>query len=104
MYAIMEVNGTQVRVEKNDKITINRLKDQSEKTFKVKEVLFGKKGTTYYVGTPYVKDAFIECEITANKRGKKVIAFKYRDRKSSQSKKGHRQELTELKITDISLA
>ena len=60
MYAIMEVNGTQVKVEKNDTITINRLREQSKKTFKVKEVLFGKKGTTYYVGTPYVKNAFIE--------------------------------------------
>ena len=101
MYAVMEVNGTQVRVEKDDKIVINRLSGNEAKTIKVDKVLFGKKGSSYFIGEPYVKDAYVECEVLGDKRGKKLIVFKYRDRKSSQSKKGHRQEQTELKIIDM---
>jgi len=101
MYAVIELQGTQVRVTKDDKIRVNRISDVKAKTLKFKNVLFGKKGASYLVGTPHVKDAYVECEVIGNTRGKKVIAFKYRDRKSSQSKKGHRQELTELRVKDI---
>ena len=101
MYAVIDLNGTQVRVEKNEIFTVNKIKDQSEKTLKIEDVLFGKKGQTYYIGQPLVAGAYVECEILKDKRAKKVIAFKYRDRKSSQSKIGHRQDLTELKVKDI---
>ncbi|MDP8258594.1 MAG: 50S ribosomal protein L21 [Candidatus Aadella gelida] len=101
MYAIIELQGTQVRVEKNDIIEVNRIKDQDSKALKVDTVLFGKKGASYFVGDPYVKGAYAECEIVGDKRGKKLIAFKYRDRKSSQSKIGHRQDLTQVKIKDM---
>ncbi|MFH1799017.1 MAG: 50S ribosomal protein L21 [Candidatus Omnitrophota bacterium] len=101
MYAIIQIQGTQVRVEKNDKIVVNRLKEQKSKTLKVDKVLFGKKGPAYFIGEPYVKDAYVECDILGDKRLKKVIAFKYRDRKSSQSKKGHRQDVTELNVKEI---
>ena len=104
MYAIIELQGTQMWVEKDAVITVNRIKEQKKKTIKVENVLFGKKGSTYFVGEPYVKGAYAECEILNDKRGKKVIAFKYRDRKSSQSKIGHRQDLTELKVKDIHFA
>jgi large subunit ribosomal protein L21 len=101
MYAVMEIQGTQILIEKDDTITVNRMAPQRSKTLKVKKVLFGKKGSSYFIGEPYVKGAFVECEILGDKRGKKVIVFKYRDRKSSQSKRGHRQDLTELKVKDI---
>ena len=101
MYAVIELQGAQIRVEKNAKITVNRLKSGKTKTLKVEKVLFGKKGVSYKIGTPYVKEAYVECEIIGDRRLKKVIAFKYRDRKSSQSKKGHRQDVTDLKVTEI---
>ena len=101
MYAVIEMQGFQYRVEKNDTIVVNRMKEQEPGTLKVDKVLFGKKGASYFVGKPYVKDAYVECEILRDKRLKKVIVFKYRDRKSSQSKKGHRQDVTEVKIKDI---
>ena len=103
MYAVIEFKGSQVLVEKDKKILVNRISGQKTKTLKVDKVLFGKKGSSHYIGEPYVKDAFVECEIIGDKRAKKVIAFKYRDRKSSQSKKGHRQNLTELKVKEIHL-
>jgi large subunit ribosomal protein L21 len=101
MYAIINLNGTQIKVEKNETFVVNRIKDQTDKTIRVNEVLFGKKGQTYYVGEPLVPGAYVDCEILGDKRAKKVVAFKYRDRKSSQSKIGHRQDLTELKVKDI---
>ena len=102
MYAVIELQGSQIRVEAGDNIVVNRIEEQKSKTLKVDKVLFGKKGQSYFVGEPYVKDAYVDCEIISDKRAKKVIVFKYRDRKSSQSKKGHRQNQTELKIKNIS--
>lgn len=104
MYAVIEVMGQQIRVAKDDKIVVNRMKPQKSKTLKVEKVLFGKKGNSYFIGEPYVKNAYVECEIMGDKRLKKVIAFKYRDRKSSQSKKGHRQDVTELRVKEIHFA
>ena len=104
MYAIIELQGTQVKVEKDSKILVNKIKDQKDKNIKIEKVLFGKKGSSYLVGDPYIKGAYVEGEILADKKGKKVIAFKYRDRKSSQSKIGHRQQLTEVKVNKIHLA
>ncbi|MFH1877367.1 MAG: 50S ribosomal protein L21 [Candidatus Omnitrophota bacterium] len=105
MYAVIELKGEQVRVEKNDVFCVNRMEvTEDSKTIKVDKVLFGKKGNSYKVGEPYVKDAYVECEILGDKRLKKVISFKYRDRKSSQSKKGHRQDVTELKVKEIYFA
>ncbi|NQT33141.1 MAG: 50S ribosomal protein L21, partial [Candidatus Omnitrophica bacterium] len=101
MYAVIELKGSQILVEENDKITVNRIAEQKSKTLKVEKVLFGKKGSSYFLGDPYVKGSHVECEIIGDKRGKKTIAFKYRDRKSSQSKIGHRQDLTELKVKGI---
>ncbi|KJJ84057.1 Ribosomal protein L21 [Candidatus Omnitrophus magneticus] len=104
MYAIIELNGEQIKVEKNKVFTVNRLKVETGKEVKADKVLFGKDGDNYYIGTPYVTGAYVDCEILRDTRAKKVIAFKYRDRKSSQSKKGHRQDITELKVKDICLA
>jgi large subunit ribosomal protein L21 len=104
MYAIIEVQGFQEKVEKNGKIIVNRLKDQEDKVFKVDKVLFARDDSGVFIGQPYVEGAYVECEILGNKRAKKVISFKYRDRKSSQSKKGHRQDVTELKVKNIHLA
>lgn len=101
MYAVIEFQGTQVRVEKSSVFAVNRLAGKAAKSIKCKNVLFGKEGSSYFVGDPYVKDAYVECEILKNKRLDKVIAFKYRDRKSSQSKKGHRRDVTELKVKEI---
>jgi large subunit ribosomal protein L21 len=103
MYAVIELKGSQIKVEKDETFVVNRMEAGKSKTLKVDKVLFGKKGNSYKIGDPYVKGAYVECEILGEKRGKKVIAFKYRDRKSSQSKIGHRQDLTELKVVDIHL-
>jgi large subunit ribosomal protein L21 len=102
MYAVIEVQGMQYRVGKDDRIAVNRM-EYDGKTVKIDRVLFAKDGSKYLVGEPYIKDAYVECDILGDKRAKKVIAFKYRERKSSQSKHGHRQDQTELKVKKIHL-
>ncbi|MDP8298951.1 MAG: 50S ribosomal protein L21 [Candidatus Tantalella remota] len=101
MYAVIELQGAQVRIAEKDKFIVNRMEAQEDKAVKVEKVLFGQKGASHFIGEPYVKGAYVECEIVADKRLKEVIAFKYRDRKSSQSKKGHRQDVTELVVKKI---
>ena len=103
MYAVIELKGSQIVVEKDDTIIVNRLQpeDRKGKDVKVDKVLFGKKGNSFHIGEPYVKGAYVTCEIIGDKRAKKVTAFKYRERKSSQQKVGHRQDQTELKVKDI---
>jgi large subunit ribosomal protein L21 len=103
MYAVIVVQGMQYRVGKDEKIAVNRMATAGAKTVKVEKVLFAKDGSKYYVGEPYIKDAYVECEVLGEKRARKVIAFKYRERKSSQSKHGHRQDQTELKVKKIHL-
>ncbi len=101
MYAIIELQGAQVRIEEKMRFIVNRMEEQEDKAVKVDKVLFGQKGASHFIGEPYVEGAYVECERVADKRLKKVIAFKYRDRKSSQSKKGHRQDVTELVVKKI---
>jgi large subunit ribosomal protein L21 len=103
MYAVIELQGEQVKVEKDQSFVVNRMDTGEKDTIKVEKVLFGKTGNTYKVGEPYVKGAFVQCEVLGDRRQKKVIAFKYRDRKSSQSRKGHRQDVTELRVKEINL-
>jgi len=102
MFAIIELNGSQVKVEKDTKFTVNHIKDRkSDDPIKVETVLFGKKGNKHYMGTPYVKGAYVECEVLGEKKGPKVVAFKSKHGKSQLFTKGHRQKLTELKVKDI---
>ena len=102
MYAVIEVQGMQYSVAKDDRIVVNRMIHDG-KTVKIDRVLFAKDGAKHLVGEPYIKDAYVECDILGDKRAKKVIAFKYRERKSSQSKHGHRQDQTELRVKKIHL-
>lgn len=103
MYAIVKLQGGQLKVEKDQVFTVDRINTKDEKTFIADKVLFAAEGEKYHIGQPYLEGASVECEVLGHKRGPKVIAFKYRERKSSQSKRGHRQELTELKVKDIKL-
>jgi len=101
MYAIVEIGGNQVKIEKGSDIAVNRLARKENSDFKISHVLFAKKGNAYQAGNPYIKGAHVDCEIVAHTRGKKVTAFKYKRRKSYHRKLGHRQDLTVLKVKEI---
>ncbi|MFH1791535.1 MAG: 50S ribosomal protein L21 [Candidatus Omnitrophota bacterium] len=101
MYAILDIAGRQERVEKGSTFTVNRLARKEGSSAKFNEVIFAKKGAKCHVGKPYVKGASVECEVVSLNRAKKVIAFKYKRRKSYRRKIGHRQDLTTLKVTEM---
>lgn len=103
MYAIVEASGRQYRLEKAGEFFTSRLEGKEGGIVKFKNVLFAKERNSYHVGTPYVKDAYVTCEILSHDRGRKVIAFKYKRRKSSKRKVGHRQDLTKLRVKEIKI-
>ena len=101
MYAIIDIGGRQEKVEKDAKFLVNRLAKKEGSELKITSVLFAKKQNAYHVGTPFIKGAHVDCEVISHTRGKKVIAYKYKRRKSYHRKIGHRQDLTVLKVKEI---
>jgi large subunit ribosomal protein L21 len=99
MYAIIQTGGKQEKVTVGDILTVELLPDKKDVTFQ--EVLLVADSDKISVGQPFVKGAKVKAEILEEIRGKKSISFKYRRRKSSKRIHGHRQELTKIKITDI---
>ena len=103
MYVILETSGRQYRVEKNSEFLVNRIEGKPTSVVKLKNILFAKDKSTYEVGTPYLKEAYVTCEILSHPRSRKVVAFKYKRRKSEKSKVGHRQDLTKLRVKEIKI-
>lgn len=104
MYVIVETGSKQYKVQKGDVLDVERLDCEPGKPVKLDKVLLCAKGKSIEVGKPYIKDAHILCEVISHLRGVKVFAFKYRRRKNSRKKIGHRQELTRLKVKEIEVA
>jgi large subunit ribosomal protein L21 len=102
MYAVIKTGGKQYRVAKDDVLTIERLEGDAGKTIEFKEVLMVGEGASVKVGKPVVAGAKVTAELVEQARGPKLIAFKKRRRKNSRRKKGHRQDLTTVRITGIS--
>lgn len=104
MYAIIETGGKQYKVEKDSVVDVEKLDKKKAAALTFMNVLLVADGDTIKVGQPYLKDAKVTAEVLRNFDGRKVTAFKYRRRKSSKSTKGHRQELTKVKITEIKVS
>ena len=104
MYAVILTGGKQYKVEKGATITVERLSHpEKDKEVTIKDVLMVHDGKEVKFGKPFLKDAKVVCEVVSDFRGKKLISYKYRRRKDSHWKKGHRQELTKLKIKEIKI-
>jgi len=101
MYAIIQVGSEQFKVSEGDVIEVNRLGTEPGKNYAVDKVLLFAEGNKVQVGQPFLKDIKVSAKVEDHTRGEKVIAYKYRRRKSSASKKGHRQDLTKMTITKI---
>ena len=103
MYAVIETGSKQYKVAKDDIILIERLDTNDAKTLKLDKVLLVKDGNSVHFGSPYLKGAGVNCEILSEVRGDKLLAYKYKKRKSEKKKIGHRQNLLRLKIKSIEL-
>jgi large subunit ribosomal protein L21 len=103
MYAVIETGGKQYRVEVGTELEVELLEAAPGENITLERVLLVADGETSAIGTPVVADAAVEAEVVRRDRGDKVISFKYRPKARRRVKKGHRQDLTILRITDVRL-
>ena len=101
MYAVVRTGSKQYKVKKGDVLEVERLDKKIGSKIQLKEVLLVHDGKKIVIGRPVVRNAALACEILAHLRGKKTIAFRYRAKKSTRRKVGHRQELTRLEVKEI---
>jgi len=101
VYTIVQIGSTQFKVSEGDMIDTDRLKQEPGQTITLDKVLLFANGTDVRIGQPYLKDVTVSATVVNHDLGRKVIAFKYRRRKNSASKIGHRQKQTVLNITRI---
>ncbi len=97
MNAIIKTGGKQYRVEEGREIFVEKLAGEAGETVTFDEVIMvGDK-----IGTPFVEGATVEGEIVKQGKGKKITIFKFKAKKDYRNKKGHRQQYTKVKITNI---
>ena len=103
MYAVIETGGKQYRVEVGTELEVELLDAEPGKTITVGRVLLIADGDDASIGRPVVDGAAVSAEVVRQGRGEKVISFKYGPKTRRRVKKGHRQDLTVLRISDITL-
>ncbi|MBM9595510.1 50S ribosomal protein L21 [Roseitranquillus sediminis] len=101
MFAVLKTGGKQYRVQSGDVLRVEKLAAQAGETVNFQEILM-VGGENTILGTPLVQGASVQAEVIDQIKGEKVIHYVKRRRKhSSQRTKGHRQQLTLLRVTDI---
>jgi large subunit ribosomal protein L21 len=101
MFAVIKTGGKQYRVAAKDVITIAKLDAAPGESVAFSEVLMFTNDDGTQLGGPTVAGVTVAGEVVEQKRGPKVIAFKKRRRQNSKRKRGHRQDLTVVRITEI---
>ncbi len=101
MYAVVKTGGKQYRVSKDDIVRVERLAGEAGDTITLADVLMIGDGGDVTLGAPNISGASVAAEILEQTRGRKVIIFKKRRRQNYRRKKGHRQHLTVLRVTEI---
>ena len=102
MYAVVKTGGKQYRVAKDDTILVEKLDAEEGQKVTLSDVMLLGEGDKVTVGTPVVANASVEAQVVSQTRGPKIIIFRRKRRKNHRRTQGHRQDLTLLKITDIS--
>jgi large subunit ribosomal protein L21 len=100
-YAVVETGSKQYRVKVNDKLIVERLEAEPGSKVELRPVLAVSDGTSLRIGTPEIEDAAVACTVVNQTRGPKLRIFKKRRRKTYARRKGHRQQLTVLKVESI---
>ena len=101
MYAVIETGSKQYRVEVGTELEVELLDAEPGQTINLERVLLVADGDTSAIGRPVVDGATVSAEVVRRDRGDKVISFKYRPKARRRVKKGHRQELTVIRVADI---
>jgi large subunit ribosomal protein L21 len=101
MYAVIRTGGKQYRVAADDVIEVERLKGEPGDKLELDVLMMGGGEGDPQIGAPLVSGAMVSAEVVEHKRGEKIIIFKKKRRQNYRRKRGHRQELTTIRIVDI---
>ena len=101
MRATFKTSGTQFRVKQGDVLTVDRVHEEQGATIVYNDVMLIENGDKVTVGTPHVPDAAVKAEVVEHFRGKKIRIFKMRRRKKYVRSRGHRSELSLIRISGI---
>ena len=103
MYAVIQTCGKQYKVSKEQIISVDRVQGAVGDKVEIADVLFASDKGKVKIGAPIIEGASVKAEIVEHLRGEKLVIFKKKRRKNYRRKRGHRQELTNLKIQEITL-
>lgn len=101
MYAVIETGGKQYRVQPGDVIRVERLAGEPGDKIEFDRVLLVADEKKTHIGTPHVERGRVAAQVTGHGRAPKIEVVKFRRRKNSRTRTGHRQNWTELEIKDI---
>jgi len=101
MYAVVEIAGHQMRVDKGQHLKVPKLDLQEGASHQISEVLMLGDTDRTQVGQPHVEGAAVQATVVGHGRGEKIIVFKMKRRKTFRRRNGHRQDYTEIRIDDI---
>ncbi|MDC0468433.1 50S ribosomal protein L21 [Bacteroidia bacterium] len=101
MYAIVDIAGKQFKVQKDQKLYVHRLGEDTGKSVNFDNVMLVDDSGKVTVGTPSIKGASVKAKVIDHLKGDKVIVFKKKRRKGYKTKNGHRQYLTQIQIESI---
>ena len=101
MYAVIKTGGKQYKVALGEKLRVEKLNAEVNEEITLEEVLLVSKDGEVKVGAPLVEGAKVIATVVAQGKGKKVVNFKYKPKKASARKIGHRQLFTQIEIKSI---
>jgi large subunit ribosomal protein L21 len=101
MYAVVEIAGTQVKVSPSDKVFVPKMQSEVGSTVKFEKVILTGDEKTATVGSPFIKGAFVEAKVLRHVKDETVIVLKKKKRKGYRVRNGHRQQYTEIEITNL---
>jgi large subunit ribosomal protein L21 len=102
-YAVIAISGTQYKIEEDQVITVDKMETEKDQKGTVSEVLLTVNDDKTQVGNPYVKGASAEYIVVNNYQGEKLKIFKFKSKSRYRRTAGFRAQLTDIKITKITL-
>ena len=101
MYAIVQINGVQTKVTPDETLDVPRLKGNPGDKLTFDRVMLVSDGDKITVGQPFLTGATLTAEVVDHRRGKKVRIFKFKRRNDFRKRRGHRDEITRIRVTGI---
>ncbi len=101
MFAVVDVDGQQLKVSPSEKIYVPKLEGAVGTKVSFDKVMLFADGKSVKIGNPYLKNLSVEAKVLSHAKDDKVIVFKKKKRKGYRVRRGHRQQYTQVEITSI---